>query len=143
MTPLYTYSRRIAKENGELDLYTASKQENIACKNGIEWMIRENFDGFSLRGDCAKELCEKYGIERVGWVLANTVQHYSWDGRFRPHNREWANQFPIPSAAEDLTTVYCVGSHPEIVNGLIDQYRQHVQLLAQDEQNGDGFEPTM
>ena len=124
--PLYTYPRRVAREENEMDAYTESRDENIACKNGIEWMICTNFDGMHLHGDCAKELCGKYGMDRVGWVLANTVQHHTWDGRFRPHTQEWADKFPIPTAAEDMTTDYCVGSHPEIVNGLIDQYRSYV-----------------
>lgn len=125
--PLYTYPLRIAKKQNEVDIYAENKEANIACKNGIEWMIRTNFDGMHLNDGCAKELCEKYGMDRVGWVLANTVQHYSWDGRFRPHTREWADKFPIPTAMEDITTDYCVGSHPEIVNGLINQYRSYVQ----------------
>lgn len=127
--PLFTYPLRVAKEIDELDAYKESKAENVACKNGIEWMLRTNFDGSHLHGDCAKELCEKYGMDRVGWVLANTVQHYSWDGRYRPTTKEWADHFPIPTAAEDMTTDYCVGSHPEIVNGLINQYRTYVQSV--------------
>ena len=51
--------------------------------------------------------------------------------------------FPIPTAAEDMTTDYCVGSHPELVNGMIDQYRQYVQPLGQEEQDNNGFELTM
>lgn len=127
--PLYTYPLRIAREQNEVDIYTENKEENIACKNGIEWMLRTNFDGMHLHGECAKELCDKYGMDRVAWVLANTVQHQTWDGRFRPHTREWADKFLIPTAAEDMTTDYCVSSHPEIVNGLIDQYRSYVQSV--------------
>ena len=127
--PLYIHSLRTAINQNETEQYSESKMENIACKNGIEWMIRENFDGSTLHGECAKELCEKYGTERVGWVLANTVQHHSTDGRFRPHTKEWADKFTIPRATEDMTIEYCVGSHPEIVNGLVDQYRTYVQSL--------------
>ncbi len=125
--PVYRYPRRIAKEENELEEYRESRKENIACKDDIEEAIRKGFDGCHLNGDCARELCEKHGTERVGWVLANTVQHYTWDGRYRPHNQEWADRFPIPTDAEDMTTDYCVSSHPEIVNGLIDQYRAYVQ----------------
>lgn len=127
--PLYIYPQRYARENKELCIYTESRNENIDCKCGIEWILRSNFDGVRLHGECAKELCEKYGIERVGWVLANTVQHYSWDTRFRPHTRIWADKFPIPVAIEDMTSDYVVGSHPELVNGLIDQYRSYVHMV--------------
>ncbi len=104
--PVYRYPRRIAKEENELEEYRESRKENIACKDDIEEAIRKGFDGCHLNGDCARELCEKHGTERVGWVLANTVQHYTWDGRYRPHNQEWADRFPIPTDAEDMTTDY-------------------------------------
>ena len=127
--PLYPYSLKIAKTENELEAYDESRNENIACKNGIEWMLNANFDGTKLSGECARELCEKYGMDRVGWVLANTVQHHSCDDRFRPHTQEWASKFPIPTEAENMTSDYCVTAHPEIVNGLIDQYRSYVQSV--------------
>ena len=141
--PLYTHPLRVARYENEIEAYRESRKENIACKNGIEWMIRTHFDGLRLHGECVKELCEKYGMDRVGWVLANTVQHQTWDGRFRPHTQAWASTFPIPTAAEDMTTDYCVGSHPEIVNGLIDQYRQYIRQLQQDGQTTDDFQMMM
>ncbi|MEG2719709.1 MAG: DUF3849 domain-containing protein, partial [Oscillospiraceae bacterium] len=70
-----------------------------------------------------KNACREFGIDRVKWVLANTVQHADWDGRYRPHNKEWAKQTYIPrNAQNDNTTEFILNSHPEIVNGLIDQY---------------------
>ena len=126
--PLYTYPLRIAKDQNEIDLFMESKFDNVACKNAIEWQLYANFDGANLNEGCAKELCEKYGMDRVGWVLANTVQQSS-DGRFRPHTKEWADKFLIPSSAEDMPTDFRVDSHPEIVNGLIDQYRTYVQSV--------------
>lgn len=129
INPLYTYPLRVAIQLHELNNYRESKRENIACRKDIETMLRTNFDGCSLYGGCAKEICEKYGTERVGWVLANTVQHYTWDGRFRQTTKDWADKFPIPTAAEDMTTDYCVRTHPEILNGFINQYRKYVQSM--------------
>ena len=141
--PLYTHPLRVARYENEIETYRESRKENIARKNGIEWMIRTHFDGLRLHGECVKELCEKYGMDRVGWVLANTVQHQTWDGRFRPHTQAWASTFPIPTATEDMTTDYCVGAHPEIVNGMIDQYRQYIRQLQQDGQATDDFQMMM
>ena len=45
MPDLYTQSIRMAKAMGELDLYRESKRANIICKNGIERMISDRFDG--------------------------------------------------------------------------------------------------
>ena len=66
MPDLYTQSIRMAKAMGELDLYRESKRANIICKNGIERMISDRFDGQSLYDDCIRELCDEYGVDRVG-----------------------------------------------------------------------------
>lgn len=127
--PLFTESLRVAKFLDAVTDYSESKRENIVCKNAIEVALRERFNGFTLDDDCARDLCEQFGVERVGWVLANTIQHKTWDGRFREHNKQWAEKYTIPTDPEDYTTDYCVNSHSEIVNGLIDQYHSYVQNL--------------
>ncbi len=129
--PLYRYTFQEAKRLGELDECRASYKANIECRDGIDEMIRERFDGMYLSGDCAADLCREYGIDRVGWVLANTVQHADWDGRYRPQNKEWAAQTYIPhDANNDRTVDYVCRSHPELLNGLVNQYRKHLQDLG-------------
>ena len=135
MVPLYTDPVRVARINDEIPQYRESKRANIACKKAIENLLAEQFDGMWLHGDCAKELCDEFGTDRVGWVLASTVQHFSWDGRFRHHNKLWADEFLIPTDPDDQTTDYCVNYHPEIVNGLIDQYREYVQTLEEENEH--------
>ncbi len=125
--PFYPYAKIIAIDENEIDLYDASRLENIACKKAAEKMLSDNFDGLHLNGDCAYELCERFGMERVGWVLASTVQCNENDGRFRPHNSEWAKGFKLPN---DSISDFAISSHPELVNGLIDQYRRYVQMMA-------------
>ena len=90
-----------------------------------------------LREELQNE-CDEYGVDRVGWVLANTVQNHPWDGRFRHYNKTWAQEYPIPNEPEDCTYEYSVNSHPEIVNGLIDQFRAFTQ--EQNESNGFGMQ---
>ena len=46
------------------------------------------------------------------------------DGRFRPANKEWADGIYIPKDRRNYE--FSVGSHPEIVNGLITDYRQYL-----------------
>ena len=128
---VYPYSIDEAKRLGELDLWRESHKVNIECKKGIEKAIADNFDGMHLNGDVAKNLCEEFGIDRVHLVLANTVQHALWDGRYRTENKEWAKDTYIPRNKEnDRTTDYSVNSHPEIVNGLINQYKRYYQSLG-------------
>jgi len=127
---LYRSSLLEAKRNNEVELWRESHRANIECKKAIEQSIFDNYDGTHLKGETAKDLCDIHGIDRVGWVLANTVQHHDWDGRYRPYNRNWANEFTIPKGeAKDYAFDFCVNSHPEIINGLINQYREHVLSL--------------
>lgn len=133
--PLYTGSLRTARENGEIPEWRESLKANRACRDGMDQMIRERFDGMYLDGDCAKDLCDEYGIDRVGWVLASTIQHHDWDGRFRPHNHDWAGTVPIPTDPEDHSGEYVSNSHSEILNGLTDQYRKYVQSLGLNEKD--------
>ena len=83
-TYLYTNGLDTARREGDIALWRASHQANIACKKAIEESIRQGFDGMHLKADCAKEVVEEFGFKRVNWVLANTVQEKSWDGRGRP-----------------------------------------------------------
>jgi len=128
--PLYTDSLRTAKENNEVDEWRSSLKANKECRDAIDQMLRERFDGMYLDKSCAKDLCCEYGIDRVGWILANTIQHKDWDARFRPQNREWAGAFPIPTAPEDHAGDYVSNSHSEILNGLTNQYRGYLQALG-------------
>lgn len=127
---VYPYSSAEAKRLGELDAWRASHKANKECAAAIDKAVREGFDGMHLSGDIAENTCREYGIDRIRWVLANTVQHAEWDGRYRPHNKEWAKQIYIPRNKEnDNTTEFILQSHPEIVNGLIDQYRRFYDSL--------------
>ena len=46
------------------------------------------------RDAAAKDVIETYGIDRVMFVLANTVQLQDWDGRYSPRNKAWAKTIP-------------------------------------------------
>ena len=64
-----------------------------------------------LNSDCVKEVLEEFGFKRVNWVLANTVQEKSWDGRFRQDNKAWAQRTFIPEDAGHKVE-FIVESHP-------------------------------
>lgn len=123
--PLYRKSFRNASAEGEAELWRASALENKRCRDGIDEMIRDRYDGGFLRGECAKELCEEYGADRVGWVLAGNVL-VTDDGRYRPSTKEWARSIKIPDEPYDRSGLYLLQSHPEVINGLIDEYRAYI-----------------
>ena len=66
-----------AMQERNVDAYLDSRKLNIDCKNAIEQAIAENFDGMSLKADTAIGVIEKYGEERVAFVLANTLKQLS------------------------------------------------------------------
>lgn len=97
--PIYPYSFSEAMRNGESDIkqYRESHNENILCAGAIKKAIAENFDGYRLNTDFVKETIAEYGYDRVMFVLANTIQHFDYDGRISKTNKEWSKTFFIPA----------------------------------------------
>ena len=50
-SPIYPHDGPYAREHGELEQYRTSRKANFACKEAIEAVIRENFDGMHLNPD--------------------------------------------------------------------------------------------
>ncbi len=129
-TPLYPHTAAYALEHGELEQYRASLQANIACKNAIEAAIRQYFDGMHLNEVAVTEVMSAYGKERICYVIANTLQQKSWDGRFSPSNKEWAAQFEIAAAVRpdyDSRGAFVVDSHPAVLDGFTGLLRRECE----------------
>ena len=58
---LYSYSAEEARQQGELALWRASHQANIACKTAIEQAICGSFDGMHLKADCLDGVLRDFG----------------------------------------------------------------------------------
>lgn len=81
------------------------------------------------------QVVRQYGMERVGYILANTLHHKSYDGRFSRGNKEWAEQVSTPEHNADRMTFrtdWVVDSHPAILDGFVTMFRE--ELEAQKEQ---------
>lgn len=94
--PIYPYSFEEAERNGEMDLYKQSHNENIACAQAIRKALEDNFDGYHLKPDIEQKIIENFGFDRTMYVLANTIQHFDYDGRISRDNKEWADTIYIP-----------------------------------------------
>ena len=119
---VYRQTGMYAREHGELDQFRQSNIANIACRAAIEKAIAENFDGMRLKADAAAQVLSEFGAERVQFVLANTVQQKSWDGRFSRENKAWAAIFPIEPdvvMGMDRRVQFIVNSHPAVLDGFI------------------------
>lgn len=98
---------------------------NIACKLSIEKGIKENYDGLRLGKGFEEDIIREHGIDRVLYVLANTVRQKSWDGRFSSENKKWAREYQIPE--DTLNRCFVVESHPAVVDGFINRIRRMEQ----------------
>ena len=128
--PVYRQTGMYAREHGELEQFRQSNVANIACRAAIEKAIAENFDGMRLRNDVASPVLSEFGAERVLFVLANTVQHKEWDGRFSRENKAWAAAFSIEPdvvMGMDRRLQFIVNSHPAVLDGFIRMAREAAQ----------------
>ena len=103
---------------------------NLACRDGMEEIIRSGFDGAHLDNDCARKAIEEFGIQRVELVLAATIQRRSWDERFSQRVREWADARNIPPG--ELDRGYTLNAHSVVVNGFARQYLRTVEEMARE-----------
>ena len=125
----YGHTLRYAADHGQVDEYHESHKFDRECKEAVEETIRQNFDGMHLNHDIVKPLAERYGSERMAFILANTIQQESWDGRFSRDNKAWASEFPISENIVhgiDMNRELIVSSHPAVLDGFIDMFRREV-----------------
>ena len=126
-TPLYRHDAAYAREHGELPLYRESYQANIACKEAIEEAISENYGNNRLNSQAVFDaVSAEFSMERIQYVLANTVQYKDWDGRISRANREWAQTVPVvpnPDSWGGDRNCYFVVDRPP--TGLTDLFITH------------------
>lgn len=133
--PLYRESATYAREHSELDDYRASRKANIACKEAIENAIRENYLDNRLDTSCVRAVIERFGVDRVEYVLANTVQYKDWDERFSRSNREWAKTVPIVTDGNDILgdrrTAFVVDTHSGLTDLFVRAFRSEQQKMRE------------
>jgi len=130
--PVYREMANYAYEAGELDMYRASRDANMACKEAIEAAISENYVDYRLSTIVAVEtVLEQFSEERVQYVLANTVQHNLHDGRYHAENKDWAGKI---SVCEENSESFIVSQvHPGLVNLFINQFKDLLPEKTQEQ----------
>ena len=111
--PLYLYSLKEAAEWDEKDEWRESYLENCDCARAIERAIDEHYDGQRLNS-CAQEIIDRYGFDRVNFVLAATVRQGTHDGRYSEDNKKWSKRFSVMD--KENAWQYHVRSHTGLVN---------------------------
>lgn len=126
----YPHSAAYASEHGEMAQYNASFQASHACKEAIEQAVSRHYRNNRLDAEAAvNDVLERFGPDRVQYVLANTVRHKEWDGRISRDNKAWASTMPMPEGGpQDRHSEYLVVDRCN--PGLTDLFVKQVRQLA-------------
>ncbi len=134
--PVYIFSATFAKEHGELETYRASHRANVDCKNAIEDAIADHYRDNRLDTSCVNEVIDRFGMERVAFVLANTVQDKDWDGRISADNKAWAKEAPVPNdynawRGRRTHEYVCTQAHPGLINLFVNHFRKEQEIAKE------------
>lgn len=126
---IYPYSHTDAVRRGlkDLERYIQSFSLNVKCACEIEKAVRRADGIRGITADIIKLLADKYGIDRVNYVLANSINHIGSDKYISQENREWAKSIPVVPdfvAHKDRTRRFAASLHPEQLNMLAELTRE-------------------
>ena len=138
--PVYKQSAEYAIEHDELPVYRESFRVNMACRDALETAIHESYHDYCLdTGKASAQVAAQFGMERVAYVLANTVRAFDHDGRISRDNKAWAQTVPItenPDAwGTDRNCYLAINSH----SGLVDLFTK----LAREEAKAHERKPSV
>ena len=134
--PMYFHSAAYASEHGETDAYWLSDQANFSCKVAIEQAISAHYGDNRLdTASAVQEVMEKFGPERMNFILANTIQHKDADGRISRDNKAWAKTIPMPEDKESFRrNAYLVVD--QVNPGLVDLFVRQARKIVQEKEKG-------
>ena len=128
-TPVYKNDAEYAIEHDELPAYRESFRVNMACRDALETAIHESYHDYCLdTGKAATQVAAQFGMERMAYVLANTVRAFDHDGRISRNNKAWAQTIPVCTDADEWgheRSRYFLVS--QVNPGLVDLLVSHVR----------------
>ena len=93
--------------------------------------VFDYFDGMHLADDAMKSVVEQFGMERMGYILAYTLNYNNHDGRYSHSNKEWADTTCKGERGNNIRPDWIVRSHPAVLNGFVDMYRKELEAEQQ------------
>ena len=138
------YKEEQAEKARQRELSRLEHGQRLECKKDIDALIAEKFNGFVLPRNTADEIIDKYGIDCVEFVLANTVTHFDYDGRFSQNNKDWAKGIVAENEWQNNDLI--LSSHPAVLDGFTNQARRYINVLREKEKEAqqkitiDGYE---
>jgi len=138
--PVYRHSAEYAIQNGEIEAYRDSFKANMDCREAIEKAIGDNYRDNRLDSKTTSvQLGQKFGMERVSYVLANTIRCKDHDGRISDGNKRWAAAIPVAEDrsewGENRNLRFIVDkTNPGLVDLLVNQVRKD---MAKEQEAGE------
>ena len=124
--PVYRETANYAYEAGELDMYRASRDANMACKEAIEQAISDNFSNNHLSTETAvTSVFDQFSQERVQYVLANTIQHKDHDGRIHQSLKDWAKEIEV--CPDDTNSFIVDKVNPGLVSLFVTEVNRQIE----------------
>lgn len=130
--PVYKQSAEYAIEHDELPAYRESFRINMGCRDALEKAIHESYHDYCLdTGKAAAQVAAQFGMERMAYVLANTVRAFDHDGRISRDNKAWAQTIPVCADADEWgherSRYFLVSRvNPGLVNLLVSRVREEL-----------------
>lgn len=122
---IYLNTAQYSVEHDEIEQYRISHRQSEECREAIDKAISENFDGMRLKDGFIPELIDKFGMERVQYILATTIRENLGDGRYSPENKGWAENIAV-SESQDERRNCCLHSHPAVINGVVNSFKKYM-----------------
>ena len=138
--PVYRHSAEYAIQHGEIEAYRDSFKANMDCRNAIEKAIGDNYRDNRLDSkNISVQLGQNFGMERVSYVLANTIRCKDHDGRISDGNKKWAATVPVAEDrsewGDNRNLRFIVDkTNPGLVDLLVNQVRKD---LAKEQEAGE------
>lgn len=132
-TPVYKNDAEYAIEHDELPAYRESFRVNMACRDALENAIHESYHDYCLdTGKASAQVAAQFGMERMAYVLANTVRAFDHDGRISRDNKAWAQTIPVCADADEWgherSRYFLVSQvNPGLVNLLVSRVREELE----------------
>ena len=121
IVPFYEYSLDNARHCNEVDKWRASHKANIDCKKAIENAIADNYKDNHFNPNFAVDIIEKFGFDRVNFILQYNLKQAQNDGRYSKKNKEWGKWLYAPES--NMRMDYLISSHPILLDSFIDKVR--------------------
>ena len=138
--PVYRHSAEYAIQHGEIEAYRDSFKANMDCRDAIEKAIGDNYRDNRLDSkNISVQLGQNFGMERVSYVLANTIRCKDHDGRISDGNKRWAATVPVVEDrsewGDNRSLRFIVDrTNPGLVDLLVNQVRKD---LAKEQEAGE------